>query len=112
MTTSTFPPAESQQYLIDQRLDALDQLLLGLLPRNERLATVAQVEKRIREVAAAGTNSAMECATQPGAALIPPVSGPVLAWHAGTARKRSRLAVTAGALGVAALVLLIGMPVS
>ena len=34
--------------VINQRLDALDRVLLGLLPRNERLAMVADVEAKVR----------------------------------------------------------------
>jgi len=49
------PPAPQ---LVEKRLEAIDQALVGLLPRHERLAAVAQVETRIRELAAASPSVA------------------------------------------------------
>src|SRR5258708_39429129 len=43
----------SEPRILEQRLEAIDQALVGLLPRHERLAAVAQVETRIRELGTA-----------------------------------------------------------
>ena len=53
MPTATATPHPDLQQFIEQRLDTIDQALLGLLPRQDRLATVAQVETRIHEKVAA-----------------------------------------------------------
>ena len=62
MSTTHAMPSSAVQQMIDSRLDAVDRALMGLLPRNDRLETVAQVEKRIRELAAA--DSAVEANLQ------------------------------------------------
>lgn len=50
MSTTT---AATQQ-IIDQRMDAIDRALLGLLPRPARQTIVAEIESRVKEWAAAG----------------------------------------------------------
>ncbi|MGC8641339.1 MAG: hypothetical protein ACP5XB_15855 [Isosphaeraceae bacterium] len=51
MTTMTsVRVAEAQQMLIDSRLDTIDRMLLGRLPRAERLEIVREVESRIFEL--------------------------------------------------------------
>ena len=42
--------AESLQTLIDSRLDTIDRMLLGRLPRSERLEIVREVEGQIHEL--------------------------------------------------------------
>ncbi|HVA50923.1 MAG TPA: hypothetical protein VNH11_31565 [Pirellulales bacterium] len=125
-TTAT----STTQQLIDQRLDAIDRALLGLLPRNDRLTIVTQLETRLRELAAASPaveahqRSPVECATSADAAhfgapaesaLLPPGVAPLIPAGAKTlsARlKRSRLALSSGVLGIVALVALFVFPVS
>ncbi len=49
MTATTYPLTESLQGLIDARLDTLDRMLLGQVPRPERLAIVQDVETQIHQ---------------------------------------------------------------
>ncbi|HQU44114.1 MAG TPA: hypothetical protein PK867_14940 [Pirellulales bacterium] len=118
------------QQLIDQRLDAIDRALLGLLPRNDRLTIVTQLETRLRELAAASPaveahqRSPVECAASADAAhfgapaesaLLRPGVTPHIPAGAKTlsARlKRSRLALSSGVLGIVALVALFVFPIS
>ena len=60
-------PQTGMQQLIEQRLDAIDRALVGMLPRQERLAAVAQLEVRMLEFAAANPTLV--------ASLEAPVSG-------------------------------------
>ncbi len=113
--------------LVEQRLEAIDQALTGLLPRQERLAAVAQVETRIRELAACpaplhGTTPeatvaspaalGLMAAAQP--ALTPPqyLAAAPGGWFSAPPKKRSRLAITAGVLGILALALMFATPVT
>jgi hypothetical protein len=91
-------PNAAARHLIDERLDALDQALLGLLPRTDRLAMVAQVESRVRELGEA----------------IPTIPQSVVPAFGGlpSSKKSSRLAISSGVLGILALVLLFGIPVT
>ncbi len=131
MSTAATTSNTIMQQLIDQRLDALDQALLGLVPRNDRLALVAQAENRIREHAAANltakpsfqasaavatpddwAHSGLPAGTSALAPLTPlmvPASGGITA---SPGKRRSRLALSAGVLGIAALVMLFGTPVT
>lgn len=94
--------------VIDQRLDALDRALLGLLPRGERLALVADVEARARE-ACEGNPAAL-------AELAEPVEHSLAADAQAVRRprlgRRSRLALTAGVVGIVALGLLLFLPIT
>jgi hypothetical protein len=131
MSTASTTPHTDVPQLIEQRLDAIDQALLGLLPRQDRLAAVAQVESRIRELAAASpaVTANLPAATQ-GLALPdgafshvatqisasgahPQFFGlPSGGWTPATQKRRSRLAISAGVLGIFALALLIATPVT
>jgi len=93
------------QELIDQRLDAIDRALLGLLPRSERLAIVADVEIRVHEARQASP----ELATTP-----PPLENlhHVAAGAPRTRRQRSRTALTAGVLGIVSVALLFFLPIT
>lgn len=109
-TIADTKPSTSGPLGIEQRLDALDRTLLGVLPRSERLALVAQVETRVRELAGgdAATESGLEFATEPEIAAEavtrrPTPIGP---------KRRSRLALSSGILGIVALVMLFAMPVT
>jgi hypothetical protein len=108
MTTANTTPTAAEQ-MIHQRLDAIDRALLGWLPRTERLALVAQVEARAQELGIAdavadgsvvGNSTCLELAAAPA-----PVVG-------SACRRRSAMALTAGILGIVALVLLFATPVS
>jgi len=131
MSTANTTPHTSVQQFIEQRLDAIDQALLGLLPRQDRLAAVAHIETQIREIVAARPAVAanLHAATQSPAlgdsafsdmmsetpAFLPhpqffrPASG---GWVPATQKKRSRLAIAAGVVGMIALALLFATPVT
>src|SRR5262245_48547426 len=111
-TTTTHTTAEQ---MIHQRLDAIDRALLGWLPRTERLALVAQIEARARELAAGpvldGSIAPMaNCLELADAAASAPSPSPMSAMAAPAfptaCRRRSGMALTAGILGIVALVLL------
>jgi hypothetical protein len=90
------------QETIDQRLDALDRALLGLLPRSERLEFVAGVQARL-ETQPAESLTATEAALCQPAAVASSVS---------RRRQRSATALTAGVLGIVSLALLFALPVT
>jgi hypothetical protein len=50
MTAASTQTSESLQVLIDSRLDTIDRMLLGRLPRAERLEVVREVEAQIFEL--------------------------------------------------------------
>ncbi len=50
MMVATTQVTESLQTLIDSRLDTIDRMLLGRLPRSERLEVVREVEGQIHEL--------------------------------------------------------------
>src|SRR5262245_52034134 len=50
MTVAAVQIPESLQTLIDSRLDTIDRMLLGRLPRHERLEIVGEVESQIFEL--------------------------------------------------------------
>lgn len=53
MTTATVAAlTESQQMLIDARLDTIDRMLLGHVPRADRMTIVGEVEAQIQELLA------------------------------------------------------------
>ena len=95
---------------MEQRLDALDRALLGILPRSERLALVAQVETRVRELADGNTAAQSTLET----ALEPEIVASAVSTRASTSepKRRSRLALSSGILGIVALVLLFAMPIT
>lgn len=54
MTTLAAPVlSDAQQMLIDARLDTIDRMLIGRVPREDRLAIVREVESQIQELLAA-----------------------------------------------------------
>jgi hypothetical protein len=118
MTASTIPNTAAEQ-AINQRLDAIDRALLDLLPRNERLTLVAQVDARVRELVAASaspqaTFGSAACPAVADAALsvpgVSPLSPPIVLPSA--RMPRSRLAISAGLVGIAALILLFATPLT
>jgi hypothetical protein len=96
--------------LIDQRLDALDRALLGLLPRSERLSLVADVEVRVRSANA--TDSPSQRPETSAADELPLVEASLAPARRRLRLRRSALALTAGILGIVALVLLFALPVT
>ncbi|HEV3339686.1 MAG TPA: hypothetical protein VG125_05000 [Pirellulales bacterium] len=119
-TTNSVPTGEMQQ-LIDQRLDAIDRALLGLLPRQDRLSIVTQVESRLRELAAAGPavdarqlGPAQDPLLADAAHLETAGESPLLASGGRRLRplKLSRLALSSGVLGIVALALLVALPIT
>ena len=112
MTETNATPHRATEQAINQRLDAIDRALLDLLPRNERLSIVAQVDGRVRELVATSATSDMGIArsatylTAADAALTAPIVLPA------ARMRRSRLAITSGLLGIVALILLFVTPVT
>jgi hypothetical protein len=96
------------QELIDQRLDALDRALLGLLPRSERLALVLDVEARIQTFLESHPSLPEHSVTAAEELRIAPAAET----RRIPQRRRSTLAITAGVLGIVALVLLFLAPIT
>jgi hypothetical protein len=116
---------------VDRRLDLIDQALLGVLPRQERLAWLAQAEARMRE--AAVHPASLSAAPLSGMAIAGPsavVSENFPNSHAGSTLpasgwplaasatanpvgppRRSRLAIFSGLSGITAMCLLCGVPI-
>lgn len=112
---TTGQPAESAAIhsSLDCRLDGIDRLLLGVLPRADRLALMAIVESRLRaavdpaaERASVVSPAWLQVEAVAGADL--PVSGVARPVCAG---RRSRLALWSGLLGILACLMLFGLPV-
>lgn len=103
MSTENVASHSDLQGIIDQRLDQLDRALLGLLPRSERLAIMAQVELQVRNQGDGNPRLSMEPATTPVLTTTEE--------RATTRGKRSRMALTAGVLGIVAIVLMLASPV-
>jgi hypothetical protein len=129
MMSSTNTPQVSLQQFIDQRLDAIDQALLGILSRPERLAAVAQVELQMRERAAANAMSTGH-PSEPGQGLNSPLAAftaadgqlplfqpQTLGLPAGVCgpaakKKCSRLAISAAVMGIVAFGLMCLSPLT
>lgn len=108
MSTAS-PLSEAHLRLIDQRLDAIDRALLGLVPRNERLPLVAKLETRIRELAAQDPAFEAQLGTADESPALSGAAASVAAAEgrtASTSKKRSRLALASGVVGIVALSLL------
>jgi hypothetical protein len=50
MTVATVQLSEAHAAMIDSRLDTIDRILMGRVPRQDRLAIVREVESRIHEL--------------------------------------------------------------
>jgi hypothetical protein len=125
MSTANTTLAEPVRQLIEQRLEMIDQSLAGLLPRQERLAAVAHLEARICNLAANATavsgqtaiSSIGSNAVSPGAPVpyrvdVPAFGAPGAGWQAGPPAKKSRLAIASGLLGIGAIMLMLGLPIT
>jgi hypothetical protein len=110
MTTTDSKPSAAAQPFMEQRLDALDRALLGILPRSERLAFVGQVETRVRELTDGNTTAESIAAS----AMEPEVTSGAVSRRgaAATPKRRSGLALSSGILGIVALVMLFAMPIT
>lgn len=96
--------AEEGRAIVERRMDELDRLLLGLLPRAERLALVASVEARVQELGAAVDLGRTLPAEAPIAAVA------VGRTTANSRGRRSRLAFSSGVLGIVVASCLVGSP--
>jgi hypothetical protein len=128
-------PAEQQsagglsESTLDARLDAIDQILLGCIPRSERLAIIATVEEKLRghcngpagqltpdSRLATSLSGGPLAETMPYPAAARPLPGGLQfsIWKAPerSRLRRSKLAVASGILGIAAGALLFGTPVA
>ena len=136
MSTANTPPSSPLQQLplqqlIEQRLDAIDQALMGLLPRADRRAAVTHVETQIRDAVAAcpaitGNLPTPAQGLNPPDSASSPLAGGISAFQPHpqlfgllpggqmplTQKRRSRLAISAGVLGGLALALLLAIPVT
>jgi hypothetical protein len=121
MSTNTH--SDTTQFSIDQRLDAIDRALLGSLPRHDRVELVEQIETKLREFAEANPPLGSEPAEAvpdrserfndavDAAVSSPAVRMSELARRTFSRRRpRSRLALSSGILGIAALALLVALP--
>ncbi len=91
----------TSENILDQRLDALDRALLGMVSRQERLEFVSQLETRLR-----GTDTELESLEPAHSVTLANAATPR------TRRRRSRLALSSGILGIVALTLLMFMPIT
>src|SRR5690242_17941211 len=91
--------------LLDQRMDTIDRALMGLMPRRDRLRVLAEVETMVRDGSFRDAVLADENSAHRG-----PEGTTVVASRNG--RRRSRLALTSGVMGIIALVLLFMMPIT
>jgi HAAS len=126
-TMTSVRVAESLQMLIDSRLDTIDRMLLGRLPRAERLEIVREVESQIFELLQERTSDeptredvlAVLARLDPPEAYLPEETGETGALSrpvVGSARPaaspsprvppRRKAALASGVLGLATLVLL------
>jgi hypothetical protein len=119
MSTTDTLPTDEMERVIDQRLDAIDRALLGLLPRQERLSIVTQMETRLRQLGGANTASdAYEQGANERARVTDTDFGAfgerAAAGRRGPSvrRKQSRLALSSGLLGILALALLFALPIT
>lgn len=110
MMTADTKPNAAGPHLMELRLDALDRALLGILPRSERLALVTQVETRVREL----TDSNPAIASSSEIAMESEINAGAVSRRApsGSPKRRSRLALSSGILGIVALVMLFAMPIT
>jgi len=129
MMVATAQISESLQMLIDSRLDTIDRMLLGRLSRQDRLAIVREVESQIHELIQASDAEELtrEDVLAALARLDPPEaylpdeteSGPVSFQRAVATRatqpvlKRDlKVGRASGFLGLAAIVLVLFLPVT
>jgi len=127
MTVATAQISESLQMLIDSRLDTVDRMLVGRVPRQDRLAIVAEVESQIHELLSERSAddltredvlAALARLDPPEAYLSDRIEGermPVRAanrsrWQHGPVSRYTKVARAGGFLGLAALALTIFMP--
>ncbi len=94
-------------HIINSQLDALDRVLLSLLPREERLAIVSQVEARSSQLENTGTYVQGDASASTESSIRPVMSGNVRIRRG----KRSRLALASGILGIVAISLLVALPI-
>jgi hypothetical protein len=99
---------------IHRRLDGIDQMLIGLVPRPERLAIVADLERRIRELAANDPEYRVDAARTPS--VVPPADVSPSSTLDRTVtpaqpRRRSKLAFISGISGIVSLIMLVATPV-
>lgn len=101
---------------LDARLDAIDRLLTGVIPRDDRLAIVGELNGRVR----GAIEKALAAGTLPVGPLhpaddidgcVPDYAGEWRLARGVTRRPRSKIAVASGILGIAAFALLMGTPV-
>lgn len=127
-TMTSVRVAESLQTLIDSRLDTIERMLLGRLPRAQRLEIVREVESQIFDLLQERTSDepsredvlAVLARLDPPEAYLPEETGETIAHprplvgmartaqtQAGGARRRTALA--SGILGIVTIVLLLLM---
>lgn len=119
MSTETTTTVSGNPTWMNQRLELLERALLGVVPREERLERVAELEARFQTLlekeptlgnaapeqeVALGSNGNVSYSAESSATRTQ-----VLASRGG--RKRSRLALSAGVMGIASLILLLTSPV-
>lgn len=95
--------------LLDQRLDALDRALLGLVSRNERISMVANIEQRFRDQQ---SDPALLEILEPLPEVNATSSAVTSREQSRPPRRRSRLALSAGVMGIVAVSLMFLLPIT
>lgn len=103
MSMESASPATAPSPHVDERLEQIERLLFGLLPRSERLDVMATLETKVRALGARGDAALAEMA---------PSSAVIGRERATSQRRRSLLAITSGIVGIFALMLLLAVPVT
>ncbi len=114
MADETTAPSVTNPSWIDQRLDRIDEALLGVLPRQERLAVIAGLETRLLKLVAENPELEKSVATSLESPNVVACRTEVQgeAKRASSAKqRRSRLAFSSGVMGIVAFVLMILSPV-
>jgi hypothetical protein len=118
MSTASSNESNVTHDLIDQRLDAIDRALMGLVSRTDRQSLVADLEVKIRQLASASPCDAEHRSDDEGSGPGAPRLIITDAGHSPfrqippAGKQRSRLAVTSGVLGIVAIGLLVMAPVT
>jgi hypothetical protein len=114
MATEGTAAETGTQKLLDERLDLLDRALIGLLPRSRRLELVGLVESQVRELLATGGSTAVEEALRaaPADGSRLETSGAFGTLPESRLQRRSRMAFSAGIIGLVSIGLLVCLPIA
>lgn len=103
MSMESASPATAPSPVVEERLEQIERLLFGLLPRSERLSVMETLETKVRALGARGEAALAEMPLPTATAGRERVT---------SQRRRSQLALTAGMLGIFAMLMLLAAPVT